>query len=251
MAPAAAEGRRLAALRVSDAPVERTTWTVAGSPAGLIRATSTLERQTPAAVAAEQVIAAANALVEVAAAAASDLPAAVVAEGFDRWRRVYAAAVARLEAMPRIGSEELSAAGDRLAAARQEAAKAIEKLQPLSTMEPGAAPSGAEDALAGAVCFVGGGQTAELKIEWRVASTGSAAVRTRWAAVGLALWLGLAAVVRWPPARDCLARYCHFVLALGGVAWWLMMPLGWLGWLVVAAAIGLALSRRPWYAVYR
>ena len=48
-----------------------------------------------------------------------------------------------------------------------------------------------------------------------------------------------AAVHNW------LIEHAHFLVAAAGFGWWLMAPLGWLGWVVLLAAVWLSI-RPPW-----
>jgi len=81
------------------------------------------------------------------------------------------------------------------------------------------------------------GPTEELKLSV-AASAGDEFTATSLLAL---LLIGLAAVLgplsRFHQARDWLCAYAHLALAIAGVAWWLIAPFGWLGWLLVAAGL--------------
>jgi hypothetical protein len=54
-------------------------------------------------------------------------------------------------------------------------------------------------------------------------------------------------VGRLSPVQSWLASQGHLLLAVAGVVWWILVPtvFGWLGWLAVLTAAGLAM-RPPW-----
>ena len=64
------------------------------------------------------------------------------------------------------------------------------------------------------------------------------------AALLLAIALAAGCLARWSSAAGWLARQAPLVLAVASVAWWLLAPWGWLGWLGLLAASGRAWRQR-------
>jgi len=182
--------------------------------------------------------AAALALDEVAGSSGGNIPAAIVTEVFQRWQQEFNAAKTQLD----VALAE-SAPTDVLETRRQSlldsAAKVRQRLQPavdaLSQPELRRTTNSAPNLYA-----LGPGAISELTVSL-LPIDHAAPSRT------LGTWsLALAAFGCWlllVSRRGCdwLLENGRFLVAACGVAWWLLAPFGWLGWLFVLAALWLTI----------
>jgi hypothetical protein len=176
------------------------------------------------------------ALENVAAAQGASVPTAVIAESAERWRGAAESVRRRILQ----NSDDWQPEDDeRLTAAGQRAVRATQRLVQagiLDESETGATAGGAEEApLPDDRSFFRGAAN-ELHVSWSQPQ----AAPVPWRSV--AAWcIAVSALLLWPVnrsarARSWLNRHAHLAVAAAGLMWWLMAPLGWLGWLLVLAA---------------
>ena len=226
----------LAAPHIANWRVERTTWSIAADmPLGHAdqRPLAACSRVEVELLRAETL---AHTLETLAAALAMDLPPEVLAEIFQAtWRQLQAARAAVHD----------SSANSRLHAAEQMADRAKQRLLAAGVLDLDdlAAIPAAPPAETSTMCYAASGAASEIGLvriapaaDWT--ATAAAALLAA-ASVALFLWLRTAGSQTW------LATYVHLLLAAAGVIWWLLAPWGFAGWLLVLAALWLAL-RWPW-----
>jgi hypothetical protein len=133
----------------------------------------------------------------------------------------------------------------RVQMAQALAARARQRLASLNLPAPDeAAGSGAgrpaESADAKSLYIAARREVSQLTLH----ATQVAGGRTFAAGLGATLLIGLGLIAvplgRWHVAQEWLAAHAHLLLALAGLLWWLVAPLGWLGWLAVLAALWLS-----------
>jgi hypothetical protein len=128
----------------------------------------------------------------------------------------------------------------RCDAAQQAADRAQQRLIQagvVDTNDPPAGPSAsANDSRGQAIHFMAVGAPDELELTIDAADHWAGA---RWylAIVLAGGGLVLLPLYRWAPARDWLAAHVHLLLALAGIGWWLLAPLGPLGVVMFLAAL--------------
>lgn len=253
MTPARIGGEHsaLPAPQIQGLTTRQTLWTVrspANQPAAVV-ASDALPLASSAELELARLEAAVVALADAAAAPAGDLPADVLLESVRRWQQAAHAARQRL-------AEE----ADRANSADRLAEKLQSVLVQLAEVEqdlPGPRTNGAADAqllphadfapsTTGQAWYgMTGPATAALPVRWRrptAALFDQPATRALIAVAGSVLiWL----VLRWPVGQVWWLANAHLAMALAGVAWWLVAPLGGAGLVVMLVAAGLAwFSRR-------
>jgi hypothetical protein len=174
----------------------------------------------------------------------SDLPPAALGQVYRGWRRQYHVAQNSLETQIPQGSAAATDFVERLREARQTAADADRRmiqsgveLTPDSTLASVDRPSGQtffsaegwQEGVAVRAPFA----ASPDEFPWAFAAGAMVLMAVTWS-------LG-----RSRAGRDRMAALAPTFLALGGLAWWLLAPWAWLGWLAVAAAVWLAV-RSPW-----
>ncbi len=245
-----AKGRfALAAPQLVGLAPTATAWKIDG---GRYRTLAAGGRPLPAASAAELALlrleVAAAGLEDLATAVASELPSAEQAESFRAWWRDYLSAAARLDAAPQAAPAEWTA---RRQGAAQNAERARQRMLaggvlmendlPLAT----AAPPAGMDAK---VCFLSPSAAGEIVLL-------APPVRPPQSAAPLAALLAavsasLFVVLPLPRVRGWLEAHAGLIVAAAGIGWWLMAPWGVAGWLLVFAAVWLAL-RWSWPRGYQ
>jgi hypothetical protein len=184
--------------------------------------------------------AAAHALEDVAAAAGGNVLHSVLAESAARWRLAFDRALAGLpQTEPGNGDAERGlvsrreAAIDRARRARQRlstlglpATNMVERTSPTIPSPP-----------AKATRVISNGAVEELAVVLYDPAAKRDLVASASAALLAALAIFTIPALRFPPCRDWLVAHAHLLVALAGLAWWLLAPFGWLGWLPVLAAL--------------
>jgi hypothetical protein len=251
-----AEGIRLMAPQLQDVQVKQTLWTVRSRDDGrvvplganVVSSDSTAQPTSAQRAALARLEAAEKALDSVAAAQGTNLPAGAVAESYVRWRQVLNRDDRRLTDM-----FDQNDAGGEMALARKavvdEADKVGQRLVQAGftdQIQVAAAPSAtAEDVQPASIQFITNGPASELHVTF---ATPPMPLFPSTVAVA---WLtAFAAVVGWlvsfsALARDWLQAHVPFLVGLCGIAWWLVAPAGWLGWLLMLFALWFAVSS-PW-----
>jgi hypothetical protein len=235
--------------RLVGLPVKRTLWTFADLQVGtnFDRNSSLRQIGAPeAAVTKAEILA--DELTNAADLRSENLPPAVLAEVHWHWQREYQAAhreAAALLGQPPRQPAELSA---RLSQAQQTADNARRRMAqsgiPVTLMaEPTKSDSESDSDRAqrtNRTTMVSAGPRDHITVRL---PTRSAPREDRWlsaALVGLLLgggWL----LFRMAKVRDLAAAHAPAIVVVAGLAWWLLAPLAWLGWVGVGLAIWLAL----------
>jgi hypothetical protein len=182
------------------------------------------------------------ALDAVQAARAATIPKQVIAESFARWQASVLAIVQRLEEEEASGAltsdlaERRRAALETMSAIRQRLYQA--EILNEETEMPRVAT--APDLGAGDATYLVTGH--KLHLSRSNAAASAPILSEQWLLAGcfVASVLLLARFARSPQAREWVSMHRHVALAIAGVSWWLLMPLGWVGWLALAAAAWLA-----------
>ena len=239
----------LTAPRLAGLPVARTLWNLfdlqlgasTGGKSGL-RQISPLE----AAIVKAELLA--DELTRVAGLRPENLPPAVLADVYSdsqqEFQAAYSEAAARLGQPPRQAAE-LSA---RLSQARQTADNARRRMEQGGiVVTPGAVPTtaGGDRELdrterVNRTILLSDGLRDRLVVQMPVKNSPG---EDRWwsaAMVGMLLgggWL----LSRLAKVRDLAAAHAPAIFAAAGLAWWLLAPLSWLGWIGVGLAVWLAL----------
>jgi hypothetical protein len=242
---------RLPAPRLVGAEVERTIWTVISNP-GVTRANgadAALQTSSSYEIELTRLEVAVSALEDAVAAQGTDVPPTVVADSFQRWHAAYRAALRRLEALGRPVGDNAAALAQRLVAAENDVAKVEKRMTPSAAVDAtetsSLAMSPAYEPFGETNYFTADGAAEATSIRLLappVSTSPSAATLAALVALG-SLALGL--LLRWSPAQEWIIAHGHLVLAAAGFAWWLLAPLGCLGWLLVLAALWLSFLW-PW-----
>jgi hypothetical protein len=251
LVPEMAQEFYLPAPRLVGAEVERTIWTVISNP-GVTRANGAdAALQTCSSYETEltRLEVAVSALEDVVAAQGTDVPPAVVADSFQRWHAAYRAAHRRLEALGRPQGENAAALAQRLVAAENDVAKVEKRMTPSTAgdatettslaMSPAYEPFGQTNYFTA----LGAAERPAIRLLPRPVSAGPSAATLAGFVALASLALGL--LLRWCAAQEWLISHGHLVLAAAGLAWWLLAPQGWIGWLLVLAAVWLSFLW-PW-----
>jgi hypothetical protein len=181
---------------------------------------------------------------DIASAQGTSTPPSVLAECFARWQSELEAGhrrflqLAEREPMTSGALEQARAALEAGSKVRQRLIQA--GVVDEDTLAVGGGELALESADESAFYFEVVGRGTELEIVQQPGEPRRAAWRTAIASgiVGITLLLWMA--VQFAAARDWLAAHGHFVMAGAGIVWWLVAPLGWLGWPLVIAAAWLA-----------
>jgi len=194
--------------------------------------------------------AAGQALDEVASANTANVPIAVIGESSQRWQRDFDTAKAALDQLL-AESDPSDDLNSKRQAVVEAAAKARQRLSPATvsndlspTSPPGriAADKGAD------LIAMGSGHIDALRLSVRPdAQAAPSRAGIAWGVALFSIVCGLLTAL--PRGRDWISENGRFLVAACGVAWWLLAPVGWLGWLLVAAALWLTL--RPTASSYR
>jgi hypothetical protein len=249
----------LAAPEVSGMNVERSLWSVqigGDQPRRILQLAHAeasvsgqlVKIQAPQQAELARLEASVQALEDIIAAQGTNLPASVLSESFVRWTRLQQAILRRLGEID--GPQEApSNLAERTQAAIDAAGKIGQRLMQAGILNNGhvTPATGADDGdePGASVCVVGSGPINELRLSWPPDRTnapgGQTALACALACASLLLWsLGRLAI-----ARNWLLAHTPFLMAAAGISWWLLAPLGWLGWPLVLAAIWVSL-RWPW-----
>jgi hypothetical protein len=249
---------RLAAPRLVDVLAEQTVWTVSTREGLLIpeEHDSSARHCTPFEVELVRLETATRAQEGVASAYTTDIPMAILQDVFERWRRTYADARRRSQTLYTPAEDDAETWSQRLAASERTVARIEQRLNLSGSSgmendlpaEDASVPSHAGD---GATHYFTSGPNESPSLIVRLSGDSAGSRRaTDFQAVWAAL-IAMVSLLMWPTlhsnlARDWLAAHMHLLLAGFGFAWWLLAPVGWLGWALVLAAIWLAL-RWPWH----
>jgi hypothetical protein len=182
----------------------------------------------------------AHALDSVASAQAAELPRRILADGFLRWKGELTATQRRLNALldqKRLTPDMTAQMQSTLdAAARAEQRLLLAGI--LSDSEVGETLRTQQRAEpAEATYYLVDGNPGELKISWTRSQGESMVARGTIALAILAAALLLAVALQLSAAGDLLRSHPASAWAVLGVAWWLLAPFGWLGWLAIIAAL--------------
>jgi hypothetical protein len=248
---------RLAAPRLVDVLAEQTVWTVSTREGLFIpeEHDSSARHCTPFEVELVRLETAARAQEGVASAYTTDIPMAILQDVFERWRRTYTNARRRAQSLYAPAEDDAETWSQRLAASERTVARIEQRLNLGGSRgmendlpaEDASVPSHVGD---GAAHFVTSGPNESPSLIVRLSGDSAGSRRaTDFKAVWAAL-IAMVSLLMWPTlhsdlARDWLAAHMHLLLAGIGFAWWLLAPVGWLGWALVLTAIWLAL-RWPW-----
>jgi len=165
-----------------------------------------------------------------------------------RWRNLTGVIHRRLAAFPP-AEEGAADFALRISAADDAVAKAGQRLIQAGIVDEDAigppTVSAADEEAPPALHVLSSTAADELKISWPNREAGLPPPRALIAAA-----IAIAALLAWPVGRSVAVQewfmaHAHFVLAAAGIAWWLIAPLGGLGWVLVLAAVWLSL-RSPW-----
>ncbi len=246
----------LTAPQLAGVEVQRLLWTVdlgdreldaAFIPGAAIAAAGSSARECSAAEAAlVRLQALAQSLDDIASAQGTSVPASVLTECFVRWQGELQAShrrfvqLAEQEPVTEEFREQARAALDAASKVRQRLIQAG-----VIDEDTFAAAGGGEfierDTVSSALHFEVVGRGTELEIVWP-SDEGRWPISRPAIALGIgALTLLLWIAAHFSAARDWLAGHGHLALALAGTVWWLVAPLGWLGWLLVLTAAWLAI----------
>jgi hypothetical protein len=235
----------LAAPRLAEASAERSLWTLRGGLAAAAEAGSA----TPQRLEVARLAAIAAALETLADLPAADLPPAAVANSWAAWQRRFDAVRAALPAGESLG---ISGLAGRVRAAEADAAAVRNQLLSTGILTSDSAPtapaSGTNQPTVPAArisCYEFAGSAGALSVALTGVKADDRDNRLAWAGLAMA-----ASVLVWRLAtvrrlRNWLVEYAPLALALAGLGWVWLGPLGWIGWIAVALAVWLAL-RSPW-----
>jgi hypothetical protein len=250
---------RLAAPLLVGMEVEQSLWTVEHDDSGLDAAiglrgavttvpTEQARACSPSEAELTRLQAPVRALEAIATAQGTNLPPSVLAESFVRWGRALATSHQRLLEIQDQGGA-LAATTDRLQAALDEAARVRQRLVQSGVLDDSDAAelngAGVEVEPATAIHFLVRGNPGELQLTCQAPQTNYATSRSAVACYLAATALLLGLVGRSAAAREWLMSHGTFVMGIVGVAWWLLAPLGWLGWIPMLAAVWCTI-RSPW-----
>jgi hypothetical protein len=181
----------------------------------------------------------AHLLDSIASAQTVELPRRILADSFLRWKHELTGIQHRLSAL----QEQKQLAPDMAAQmqlALDAAARSEQRLLQagiLNESEVGEtmrAPKSVEPA--SATYYLAKGAPGELTISW-TSQQPPRLSRGVIAAAVTAIAMVVALVLQLTLVREFFASRPHWALALVGIAWWLLAPLGWIGWLAVFAAV--------------
>jgi hypothetical protein len=168
-----------------------------------------------------------------------ELPRRILADSFLRWKRELTEIEHRLQAL-QAQKQLTSDMATEMQSALDLAARSEQRLLQagvLSESEVGETMQARHSApLASATYCLTTGSPGELGISWKAAEPASTVPR---GAIAAAVALGailIASLFQLAVARDFFSKRPHWAVALLGVAWWLLAPLGWIGWLAILIA---------------
>jgi hypothetical protein len=193
--------------------------------------------------------ASARGLESIVTAQGSRIPPGVIAESFARWRQKLATSQSRLLKMQEEAIEpadiavEIKKAEDVAERVRQRLVQSGVLNEDETANQRGAAMDAVESS--SAVHFLSRANAGELHLTWQMPATNRLTSRTAVACVLAALSFLLGFVLRSALVREWLMSHGAFVIGALGVGWWLLAPLGWLGWIPVLAAVWCCV-RSPW-----
>jgi hypothetical protein len=185
-----------------------------------------------------------RALEAVQDARGSSVPWPVLAESFDRWQRTLEAADGWLANAPRLDEDSDNATRRRQAALN--AAQAVrQRLVQAGVLNEEHSVAHAAQAAAldqpKAASFLVPGESFAWEMDSEQPGAAFAPSRLVWAICLAIATLAVVPLSRLTDVRNWLLDHSYFLLGCAGLAWWLIAPLGWLGWLPFLAAVGLGL----------
>lgn len=178
-------------------------------------------------------------LESVAAVQTAELPRRILADSFLRWKHELTAIEHHLRALQdqkKLSTDMVTQLQQALdAAARSE--QRLLQAGILSESEVGESMQARRSAAFGsATYYLTTSNPGELEVSWKANAPTSAVLRGLIAAAVAVAAILIAGLLQLAVARDFFVARPHWALALLGLAWWLLFPLGWIGWFGIFAA---------------
>jgi hypothetical protein len=235
----------LTAPRLPGMRVEQTVWeiTTPDQPARLASGEEAVEACSAREAAVRRLEAAARGLDDVANAQGGDVLAPILADAAMHWNGIVARSSRLLAGMEPAAAEADSAISRRVQAAEGLAARARQRLAAFNmpALDDAASDRQAADQdSATSLYLAADNEVSQLKVNAAAAAGNRSLASRLWAVLAISLATIAVPLARWPQVQQWFAAHAHLLLALAGLAWWLFAPLGWLGWLLVLAAIWLS-----------
>lgn len=230
--------------RLAEARVQRTLWTVRGAGTGGGDGAVSPSHQQGVRLASI-----AGVLSGLADLPAADVPASAVANCWANWERRFHQ---ERSALPKADSILPAELATRVREADNEVASVRNQLLSMGVI-PADSPAlavnntQARSSLANRdhpTCYEFKGPAETLTVVLPKAQSTSDG-RLLWAGLCLVAAIALSRLVASRQVRQWLAEHAPLVLALAGIGWVWLGPLGWIGWFAVGLAVWLAL-RSPW-----